>query len=490
MRTYRLHFSENSDILQRRLKKALSTHSERILCAGFPFFPSAFKEQHPLITWAIEISESDKCQLSGWDEVHYLVKRPEQLDSIDYSDYSLLVIQPSSHKQKNRWIEAFKRIPESILVNKIFIEFPPWGAENCQVMTIQEIVSFLYELKFHFKDWRPGRRPGVNLWDWRVTGDFELEANNFDVKEFNTFKDIPKISVIVPTYNNKYFVSNVIRHLSAQTVMHSDYEVVLVDDGSSDKTFEYLLLNGIFKNIQLQYIYWPRATQRKRGDRLYRAGLSRNLGVRCCRSDQVVFLDSDMLVPDNFVSDTIEALKAYDVIQYPRYHINQQASSSTTNYYSVKDEETYIEEHEYWSHFFAAENWSNLEKYWKYTCTYGLAMSKKSFYQAGRFAHFYVSYGFEDTELGYRLSLLNKKFHLLPLKLLHLTSYSLSEYQFSKKNRQKLLERTAKLFFLNTLSIENFHHLEGFMHGEGTFFPRIKKYLYSASKNKSSHESV
>ena len=60
-----------------------------------------------------------------------------------------------------------------------------------------------------------------------------------------------------------------------------------------------------------------------------------------------------------------------------------------------------------------------------------------------------------------------------------------SNNQFSKKKRHLLLRRTAKQFFLNTLEIDNFHHLQSFMSGEQSAWPRIKTALDFRDKNKS-----
>lgn len=491
MRTYRLQFSENPEILMRRFQKALASFPERLLCSGFDKFPAYLYSQASSLVWAKEtsISPTQNHEVQ-WSEYHTIISLPEDLEKATFSEKQIIVVQPQSYKHKNKWILALKRLPQDILRDKIFIEFLPWGKEKCDLMTVREIVGFLYELKFHFKNWKPRRRPGVNLWDWRISENFELEASEFKKHQFNQQSHKPKISVIVPTFNNKYFVSNVIRHLEQQNFSKENFEVIIADDGSSDQTFEYIQLSGTMKNLQLTYLYWPRTTLRKRGDKLYRAGLSRNLGVRQARADKIVFLDSDILVPNNFVEKTLAALETYDVVQFPRYHIQQDFSTAVTDHEKISDNQIYIEEKEYWKNFFEAEKWVSLEKYWKYTCTYGLAMAKNDFYLAGRFPHFYVSYGFEDTELGYRLAELGKKFHLEPLRLLHLTSYSLSEYQYSRKKRQILLERTAKLFFLNTLEIENFHHLEGLMQGENKLIPRTKKDFDFLSKSKFFRESI
>lgn len=43
-----------------------------------------------------------------------------------------------------------------------------------------------------------------------------------------------KVSVILPTYNRAYIIKNSIRSILDQT--YKDYELIIVDDGSTDET--------------------------------------------------------------------------------------------------------------------------------------------------------------------------------------------------------------------------------------------------------------
>ena len=58
-----------------------------------------------------------------------------------------------------------------------------------------------------------------------------------------------EISVIIPTYNRGTFTTHAIKSVFAQT--YKDYEVIVVDDGSTDNTIEQLKVFG----DQIQYIY-------------------------------------------------------------------------------------------------------------------------------------------------------------------------------------------------------------------------------------------
>lgn len=88
---------------------------------------------------------------------------------------------------------------------------------------------------------------------------------------------VPKVSVIIPAYNNARFLQEAVESVFAQT--YQDYEIIVIDDGSTDNTKEVLApyLDRI------QYIYQP-----NRG-----ASSARNTGIRHSHGDYIAFLDAD-----------------------------------------------------------------------------------------------------------------------------------------------------------------------------------------------------
>ncbi len=88
----------------------------------------------------------------------------------------------------------------------------------------------------------------------------------------------PLVSVIIPTYNRAALVRRAVASALAQT--YSGYEVLVVDDGSTDPTLEAL---GPF----LSRIKFLRAPE-NRG-----VSAARNLGVAAARGEWLAFLDSD-----------------------------------------------------------------------------------------------------------------------------------------------------------------------------------------------------
>jgi glycosyltransferase involved in cell wall biosynthesis len=106
------------------------------------------------------------------------------------------------------------------------------------------------------------------------------------------------VSVVIPTYNRAEFVLDAIGSVLAQG--YTDYEIIVVDDGSSDNT-----KNALFPFIQqgtIRYYY-----QRNQGE-----AAARNLGIAMSQGDYIAFLDSD----DLYEPEKLELQVAY-LLEHP-----------------------------------------------------------------------------------------------------------------------------------------------------------------------------
>jgi len=98
---------------------------------------------------------------------------------------------------------------------------------------------------------------------------------------------IPKVSVIIPTYNRAKFVTKAIDSVLAQT--YKDYEIIVIDDGSTDNTQE--VLQPYMDKITYKY-------QENAG-----VSAARNTGIRVASGQWIAFLDSDDIwLPDKLAS--------------------------------------------------------------------------------------------------------------------------------------------------------------------------------------------
>lgn len=104
----------------------------------------------------------------------------------------------------------------------------------------------------------------------------------------------PRISVIIPTYNRQDLLLLAID--SVRTQSFTDFEVVVVDDGSHDGTRP--AVDGI-ADPRLRYVY-----QENRG-----LGAARNTGIECARGEYVAFLDSDDLFLPQCLAHHLQTLE-------------------------------------------------------------------------------------------------------------------------------------------------------------------------------------
>lgn len=102
---------------------------------------------------------------------------------------------------------------------------------------------------------------------------------------------VMKITVVLPVYNEERVVANCLRSLGEQTVA-KDLEIIVVDDGSTDKT-----LSKIGKNLVIR--------QDHKGP-----GAARNLGAGKARGDILVFVDADMEFEPDFLAKLTQPIVA------------------------------------------------------------------------------------------------------------------------------------------------------------------------------------
>jgi glycosyltransferase involved in cell wall biosynthesis len=91
------------------------------------------------------------------------------------------------------------------------------------------------------------------------------------------------VSVIVPTYNTGDALHGVVKALDAQSLPQSDFEVIVVDDGSTDDTFhravEMAATRPNYVVERIEHSGWP--------------GRPRNVGTRLAKGDFLFFMDHD-----------------------------------------------------------------------------------------------------------------------------------------------------------------------------------------------------
>lgn len=119
------------------------------------------------------------------------------------------------------------------------------------------------------------------------------------------FDTKPAVSVILCTYNRASYLQRCIDSVFAQTF--PDFELIVIDDGSNDNTFE--IVNQYIR--QYRNIRYVKHQNRK-------LALSKNIGILCSFGKYITFIDSDDAYKLNHLAiryDFLEAHPAIDIVQ-------------------------------------------------------------------------------------------------------------------------------------------------------------------------------
>jgi glycosyltransferase involved in cell wall biosynthesis len=106
---------------------------------------------------------------------------------------------------------------------------------------------------------------------------------------------VPRVSVIIPAHNAAPFIEQALASVHAQTC--ADWEVLVVDDGSSDRTWELLQAAG------------PRVRSFRR-EGAGGPGVARNLALAHADSELVAFLDADDLWLPHYLQSQLDCYEA------------------------------------------------------------------------------------------------------------------------------------------------------------------------------------
>src|ERR1700690_4626830 len=108
-----------------------------------------------------------------------------------------------------------------------------------------------------------------------------------------------KFSVIVPTYNRIELLKKTLESLFCQNF--KDYEVIVVNDGSSDGTDEYL--SRLSEASRVKYIHHANCG----------LAATRQAGLQDARGTYIAFTDDDCVVPSDWLQKIHDAFQQHDV---------------------------------------------------------------------------------------------------------------------------------------------------------------------------------
>lgn len=101
----------------------------------------------------------------------------------------------------------------------------------------------------------------------------------------------PLVTVIVPVYNCEQYIDRCLKSLQNQ--YYSNYEVICIDDGSTDRS------KDIIKKYPFKYVYQKNAGQAS----------ARNKGISLANGEWVCFVDGDDAVEKSYLSSLVDGIR-------------------------------------------------------------------------------------------------------------------------------------------------------------------------------------
>ncbi len=184
------------------------------------------------------------------------------------------------------------------------------------------------------------------------------------------------ISVVIPTYNRKLILKKCLLALENQLLNNKiiSYEIIVIDDGSTDGTTNWIEENR--KKLPHVVLF-----KQSHGG----PALARNLGVLKSKNEIIIFIDSDLVVANNFLIKHVNKLTNY----WEKNNKNCFTYGSVINTSNFENPEK--------------ENHKITDISFAYFATGNVAISRDLLLKVGLFDKSFSLYGWEDLELGERL---------------------------------------------------------------------------------------
>jgi glycosyltransferase involved in cell wall biosynthesis len=215
-----------------------------------------------------------------------------------------------------------------------------------------------------------------------------------------------RASVVIPTYNRNQLLTYTLDSLLEQTVGIEAFEVIVVDDGSSDDTPG--VVERYRSRLNVKYLFQE--------DLGFRAAAARNLGIRAAAAPICVFIDTGVIAGPRLIA---EHLRSHHASQAPRAVIgyvygydlyngqrdelstlitpaDPEGSLAVLKARGVKDDR----EPSYVKH---GDDLSTWPAPWLVFWTCNVSVRTEILHRAGLFDESYTTWGGEDTDLALAL---------------------------------------------------------------------------------------
>lgn len=225
-------------------------------------------------------------------------------------------------------------------------------------------------------------------------------------------KIAPIISVIIGTYNQKEVLQKVLTSLCHQTVANDLYEIIVVDSLSQDNTPE--IIPFFQEKILLKYI--RRETSGK--------AAARNIGIKEAQGDIILLTDADMICDIRFIEEHIT------------FHHKFRNCAAEGLTYNLKELKEDFKQTSNLLPYITKKINANDVLEWFSFLSGNLSIPKRILNAIGLFDEKFTGYGWEDLELGYRLSQKGISLRYLP---------SAINYHYHPFLNEDIIERKKKM---------------------------------------------
>jgi len=121
------------------------------------------------------------------------------------------------------------------------------------------------------------------------------------VKKKHINMDRPLVSIITPSYNSEEYIAETIRSVQTQTYPY--WELIIVDDGSTDNTTK-ILKHFTFSDSRISVIELSKNSG---------SAVARNIGIREAKGSFMTFIDSDDIWFTDFIESSILKIESTGV---------------------------------------------------------------------------------------------------------------------------------------------------------------------------------
>lgn len=183
---------------------------------------------------------------------------------------------------------------------------------------------------------------------------------------------MPKVSIIIPVYNDEVFIKRCLEALINQTL--KDIEIIVVDDGSTDNT-PNILKQYADKDSRIQVFTQENSKQ----------GAARNKGLDLAKGEYISFIDSDDWVDENYFEQMLAVSERNNVDISISSAQRLRKFNRISTYYKYDEEKVYTSTQDYIEVFKIPPYWFVWGKLYKKTLLNNIRFEEDVFYEDADF---------------------------------------------------------------------------------------------------------